>query len=331
MRRTIETLCWLLLTTLVLSGCHGHDPALETWEHAKSGLYDAAYSDDGRFALVSTIAEGALLWDIADNKALYKWQHDKNSENAIVHIDFSPDGNWVITAEENTYVIWSTSTGRALGYWEIATDITDVAISNQARYVLLGLRDGRALHINQKTGRRLEVIAHRNEPVSSVDMSSSGRIVVTGGYDQRAVAWDAKSGKEITKFIHKSRVTLVVLDRRAEHVFSADNKGHAFVWKLRSGEKVSQLQLKERQYNISAAQFSKDGSQLLTGSPGRTVTAWDRGTGTHLKSWSAVKKQSWIPRGAIVQAVAFAADGKTIVAETSNGHGHRWAWKSTTH
>ena len=330
MWRTIKTLWWLIFLTILLSGCHGHDPALVTWEHAGSGSYDAAYSDDGRFALVSTIAEGALLWDIAKNKLLYKWQHNKNGENAIVHIDFSPDGQWVITAEENTYVIWNTSTGQALGFWGIDTDITDVAISNKARYVLLGLEDGRALHINQKTGRRLEVTAHGNEPVASVDLSSSGRIAVTGGFDQRALAWDAKTGKEINRFVHTSRVTLVVLDRKKEHVFSSDIKGHAFVWKLRSGEKVSRLQLKERQYNISAAHFSKDGKQLLTGSPGRTVSAWNSNTGAHLKSWSAANRGSWVPRGAIVHAVAFADNGKTIVAETSNGLGQRWAWKSTT-
>ena len=326
MRRTTDTLCGLLCLATLTYGCHGHDPALVTWEHAKSGVYDATYSDDGRFAVVSTISEGALFWDLAKNKALYKWQHDKRGENAIINIDFSPDGKRVITAEENTYVIWSTTTGQALGYWQVDTDITDVAISNNGKYILLGLKDGRALHINRKTGRRLEVIAHRNEMVASVDLSSNGRVAVTGGYDRRALVWDAKTGKEIASFEHQSRVTLVVLDRKANHIFSTDNKGNAFIWKLRSGETVSQLRLKERQYNISAAQFSKDGRQILTGSPGRIISSWDSRTGTHLKSWSAIKKGTWVPEGAIVYAVAFAHDGRSIVAEISNGYGQRWKW-----
>lgn len=326
MRRTIKTLGWLLCIATLTCGCRGHDPALVTWEHAKSGVYDAAYSDDGRFAVVSTISEGALLWDLAENKPLYRWQHDKHGDNAIVNIDFSPDGKWVITAEENTYVIWNTATGQALGYWKTDTDITDVAISNNGKYVLLGLKDGRALHVNQKTGRRLEVIAHRNEAVASVDLSSNGRIAVTGGYDHRALAWDAKTGKEIAAFEHQSRVTLVVLDRKTKRVFSADNKGRAFIWKLRSGDTVSQLQLKERQYNISAAHFSMDGTHLLTGSPGRIISSWDSRTGTHLKSWSAAKRGTWVPKGAIVYAVAFADDGQSIVAEISNGYGQRWMW-----
>jgi WD40 repeat protein len=326
-----KALCWLILLFILLSGCHGHDPAIVTWEHAQSGVYDAAYSDDGRFAVVSTIAEGALFWDLVENKSLYKWQHNKHGENTILNIDFSPDGNWVITAEENTYVIWSTATGQALGYWEIETDINDVAISNQGKYVLLGLKDGRALHINQNTRRRLEVVAHRYDAVASVDLSPDGRIAVTGGYDHRALAWDAETGKEIASFEHQSRVSLVVLDRQTNHVFSADNKGHAFIWEVHSGQKVSQLRLKERQYNISAAHFSEDGAQLLTGSPGRIISSWDSRTGTHLKSWKAATRGPWIPKGAIVYAVAFVNDGQSIVAEISNGYGQRWTWTGLSH
>jgi WD40 repeat protein len=320
-----KTRYWVLFIATLISGCSGHDPALVTWEHAQSGLYDAAYSDDGRFAVVSTIAEGALFWDLAKNKSLYKWQHNKHRDNAILSIDFSPDGNWVITAEENTYVVWNTATGQALGYWEISTDITDVAISNEAKYVLLGLKDGRALHINQQTRRQLEVIAHRYEAVASVDLSHDGRIGVTGGYDHRALAWEAETGKEIASYEHQSRVTLVVLDRKAKQIFSTDTKGHAVIWETYSGHKISQLSLKERQYNITAAHFSEDSSQLLTGSPGRKISLWDSRTGNQLKNWKAATRGTWIPKGAIVYAVAFAKDGRSIVAEISNGYGQRWA------
>ncbi len=324
----IKTLLYLIILVASLSGCKGQDPALMTWEHSQFALYNAAFSDDGRFAVVSTVGEDTLFWDLDKNKPLYKWYHGKRGENSILSMDFSPDGNWVITADKKTYVIWNTITGRAMGYWDVESDIIDVAISNKGKYVLLGLEDGRALHINQRNQRRLEVVAHGYEPVAAVDLSHEGSIAVTGGGDHRVLVWDAQTGKQIAAYQHASRVTLVALDNQAEKVFSADNKGGAFVWELRSGKKISRLHLKERQYIISAARFSKNATQLLTGSPGRAISIWDTTAGTHLNSWYAVKQDGWKPRGAIVYAVAFAGDGKSIVTEASNGLGQRWAWRT---
>lgn len=318
----------ILTIILVVSagGCSDNEQALQSWEHAgSSGIYEASFSDDGRFAAVSTVTEGTGLWDLSRDQALYRWRHGDQDRQVILHMDFSPDAGHVITADERSYVVWDTSTGKALGYWTVGADITDVAISNKGRYVLLGLEDGRALHIDQKTRRRLEVIAHRNEPVTSVDLSAGGRLAVTGGNDHRAMVWDAKTGKEISAFEHRARVTLVALDPKARQVFSVDNRGGAFVWDAKSGRQQAQLGLKARQYIISAARFSADGAQLVTGAPGRSVTLWDAHTGIRLDHWRVPTAGGWTPKGAIVYAVAFAGDGRSILAEASNGHGRRWA------
>ncbi len=298
---------------------------LQSWEHAGSGIYGAALSDDGRFAAVSSVAEGAGLWDLSRNQVLYRWRHGEQDQQVILHLDFSPDASHVITADKRSYVVWETASGKALGYWTVGADITAVAISDRGRYVLLGLEDGRALHIDQETRRRLEVIAHRNEPVSSVDLSAGGRLAVTGGNDHRALVWDAKTGKEVSSFEHGARVTLVALDPQAGQVFSADNRGGAFIWDAKTGRRQARLGLKARQYILSAARFSSDGTRLLTGAPGRAVTLWDARTGSPLAHWRVPTAGGWTPRGAIVYAVAFAGDGRSILAEASNGHGRRWA------
>lgn len=314
-----------VLTLLAASGCGQQGRVLQSWEHARTGVYGAALSDDGRLAAVSTVADVTGLWDLSRNEVLYRWRHGEQDQQVIVHLDFSPDAGHVITADKRSYVVWDASSGEAQGYWTVGADITAVAISNRGRYVLLGLEDGRALHIDQQTRRRLEVIAHRNEPVSSVDLSAGGRLAVTGGDDHRALVWDAKTGKEVSAFEHGARVTLVALDPQARQVFSADNRGGAFVWDPKSGRQVARLGLKPRQYIVSAARFSADGRRLLTGAPGRSVTLWDARTGSSLAHWRVPTADGWTPKGAIVYAVAFADDGRSILAEASNGHGRRWA------
>jgi WD40 repeat protein len=312
-----------VLATLTACG-NGVEPGTR-WQHATTGVYDAAISNDGRFAAVSTIVEGTFLWDLKANRPLHKWRHGENGENAISNISFSPNGNYVITADKRTYVVWDTAAGRALGYWSVDANIIDVAISN-SRDVLLGLTDGRALHINLATQRRLEVIAHRHEPVASVALSADGRLAVTGGGDGRAVVWEAGGGTEVSTFQHKSRVTIVAMDERSQRAFSADNQGGAFVWDLKSGKQISRLDLKPRMYIVSSARFSADGGRLLTGFPGREIRLWNSSSGAKVTEWRVpTRREGWIPHGAVVYAVAFGEGERSIIAEASNGLGQRWS------
>lgn len=321
-----KSLYCLLVLLILTSACSYREEAPDIWEHAQSGLYDAAYSDNARYVAVSTVDEGVYYWDLIQNRSLFHWRHTKNSDNRIQNIDFSPDGRRVITADKNSYVIWDTQTGRALGYWAVDADIRDVAISDMGDSVLIGLQDGRALHINQKTGRRLEVIAHGYEPVTAVALSADGRLAITGGDDSRIMVWGRDTGREVASFEHRSRVTLVLLDRQMKKVFSADTEAGAYIWSLHNGELITQLETKPREYVISTARFSMDGTQLVTGSPGTEVSIWDSRSGKRMNRWYVHTRGRWPPKGATVQAVAFTEDGRSVLATASNGFGQRWDW-----
>ncbi|MDH5433993.1 MAG: hypothetical protein OEY19_08605 [Gammaproteobacteria bacterium] len=298
---------------------------MENWPHAAIGLLDAAISKDGKHALVSSVNFGAAYWDLENNQMKYQWTHDDNPENSITNVNLSPDGSRAITADKNTFIIWNTNSGFAYGYWEAPADIRSVAISNKGRYVLLGLGDGRAIHIDMNTGRRLEFTGHRAEAVARVDMSPNGTWAFTGGNDYRAVLWNSKTGKPQHLFEHTTRVTHLKLSTDGQYGFTSGTKGNAFIWDLQSGAQVSKLELKEREYVISSANFSSDNQYLVTGSPGRELSLWSVKTGQRLKQWKVKTRQQYKPSGAIVYAVSFTPDGKYIISESSSGFGEKWA------
>jgi len=311
-------LAWLLLG----AGCsQGRAPA-ESWRHAPAGVFDAALSGDGRYAALSAIAAGAGLWDLRRGERLYKWRHSEDGPDNIARVAVSPDGSRALTADERTYVLWSTRSGEGLGYWQVDADITAVALAERGRHVLLGLQDGRALHIELASGRRLEVIAHGGEPVTAAALSAAGRRAATAGGDGRAVVWDSGSGRELAVHAHDARVPVVALSAGGERLFSADNRGTALVSVIGAGAPVA-LALPARQYVVSAARFSAGGRRLLTGFPGGGVSLWDAATGEALARYGAAGR-GWRPRGNVIHAVAFGGDGRSVVAEGSNGSGHRW-------
>jgi hypothetical protein len=56
-----------LIAALIIAGC-GEDPRmLANWEHSHTGLYNAAISEDGQFAVISSSSDGASFWNLSTN------------------------------------------------------------------------------------------------------------------------------------------------------------------------------------------------------------------------------------------------------------------------
>jgi WD40 repeat protein len=192
--------------------------------------------------------------------------------------------------------------------------------------VLLGLKDGRAIHIDQRTGRRLEVVAHRHEAVTNVDLVPDGAIAASGGKDGRVMVWDTRTGEEIHVMEHASRIAIARFDPPGRRLLTADEQGDAFIWDLGSGAKLSTVQLGQRQHVITAAQFSNDGTRLLLGFPGRDVRLWNSSSGQLTQSWRTPNRSNGlVPQGSTVYAVAFNEQENSIIAESSNGLGRAWS------
>ncbi len=315
----------LLSTIFVLLGCEQKTQSVVEWPHAAVGVLDAVVSRDGKFSLVSSVNFGAGYWDLEKNQLLFQWRHQQNSESAITAVNLSPDGTRAITADENTFIIWNTTSGKAYGYWQAPADIRAVAISNKGRYVLLGLGSGLAVFIDMNTGRRIEFTAHRKEAVASVDLSANGAWAFTGGNDYRAILWSTVSGKPQQLFEHKTRVTKVKLGRNGKQAFTSGTLGNAHIWNIATGEKVSELQLKKREYVISAAEFSSDGKWLATGAPGRDINLWEVATGKRLKRFKARTRKQGKPSGAIIYGIGFDQSENFLISESSAGFGEKWS------
>jgi len=94
---------------------------------------DIAVSPDGRFAAAAT-GKNVLLWIASTNK----WRPLRMHTKAVTSVDFSPDGETLLTGSRDDYVVkWATATRRAV---ESATphlgDIKDVAYSPDSRWIV---------------------------------------------------------------------------------------------------------------------------------------------------------------------------------------------------
>jgi WD40 repeat protein len=186
-----------LIAALIIAGC-GEDPRmLANWEHSHTGLYNAAISEDGQFAVISSSSDGASFWNLSTNSRLYDWSHDNTSEGQISQIAFAPDNSQVITANARTFIVWNTQSGRPLGYWTVDADISCVAISNRGEFVLLGLKDGRAVVWETAHGKQVNIMAHQ-ERILITKFDAANEKIFTADERGNASIWDLSSGEKLT-------------------------------------------------------------------------------------------------------------------------------------
>jgi len=308
----------LLSCTLLLSACERLPPSSAQFEHAVEGAYAATISQNGDFSFISSIHHGLSLWDNRNNRLLYNWYHHNNKANDVFIVRLSANNRVALSASTHEFVLWDTQTGQSLGFYNVSDSaITDIQLSSNGDYVVYGQVNGKLVHINLQTGRRLEIPLHTAK-VSSLDMSSNGRYVLSGGNDHQAFLWDTQTAQVLQRFDFTQRVSQVKLERNGHFAFIADNQKAAQIWDLNTGKKISNLVYKARQSIFSSLRFVKQGKYLLTGNASRRVVLWETQTGLPIQHWLVTPRKETRPKTAVVYSATLWNDSE-IVTESSAG------------
>ena len=315
----------LCLLSATLLGCTVAEKVpLSRNVHSEEGALAADISDDGTLAIISGLKNGIKIWDLATNTERFSWAMQGDDPNVVGLVKLSFDKQYAVTADMESFALWSLQSGEPEGLWRIdEASIRDIAVSNNGRAVLVGRANGKVMFFEPRTGRRVEFLGH-TEKVNSLDLSPNGRYALSGGNDYTAYLWDTQTGQVIHAFNHSSRVTKVALDPRGRYAFTADSRKGARIWNVQNGEELSELRYIERQKIFSDAVFSTDGQYLLTGSPTRRVSLWRVEDGSLLKEWEVKPKDGPAPQSAVVYAVGF-MDNQRIISESSSGLAEVWS------
>jgi WD40 repeat protein len=314
------------LSALLVSACSDNLAPTSSFEVAVKGAQAAALSSDGQYAIVGSVHHGGSLWRNRDGERLYNWNHKDNDYTTVIAADFSPDGTKAMTANPHTMVLWDMKDGSALRYWTAPGTILDIALSADGRFALLGLDDQSAVLFDVIRGGIKRTFHHKNR-VRAVDLSEDGRIAITGSEDTTATVWDVASGKVMQRIQHDDDVQMVAISPDGMLAMSAAQYDKALLWDTRSGKALGRIPLAsenlKRGIRFTAAKFSSDGRQLLTGRPDQMVQLWDTRSIKEVARWELPKRDAWKPTSAAVISVGFQENRGRYLAVASNGFVHR--------
>jgi len=319
-------LLFLLLSLIFVTSCSQSDTPLQQYEHAVEGAFAAEISNNGDYSITSSIHHGLGLWDNRNNKLLYQWQHRNAEKNDVYIVRISADNNFALSASRDEFAIWDIKTGQSVGFYQVSdSPIRDIRISKSGRYVLYGQVNGKVVHIDLETGRRLEMPIH-TEKVNSVDLSANGLYALSGGNDHRAFLWNTKTAQIIQEFNFKNRISMVKLEDKGRYAFIADNQKSSQIWNIETGKLQSSLIYTARQSIFSSVRFVNDGKMLLTGNGTKTVRLWDVESGLSLQSWLVTPRKETRPKTAVVYSATL-WDNDNVATESSAGLLELWPIK----
>jgi WD40 repeat protein len=321
----IKSAIYLIGICLILTGCEQSSLPDRKITLASQGVLSADIASDGKQAIVSSLGQGTVVWDLEQGKERWRWRQSDNQDNFVIITRFSADNSHAVTASLDTFAIWRLRDGQSQGYYSLPESrLRDIALSADGRQVLIGREDGKAEVVDTQTGRRLQFLGH-TEQVNTVDLSANGRYALTGGNDYSAYLWDTRSGQVVWRFNHAGRVVMARLDPKGRFAFTADSR-QASIWDLRTGKEVSRLKYDHRFEVYTSARFANDGKWLITGAPSRQLSLWRVSDGSLLQSWRVSPHPRVKLPSAVVYGVALRDNGH-IVSASSSGLAEIWTIK----
>ncbi len=316
--RCLTGLCLLI----GLAGCDDATPPKSSWENAVQGLYTATLSNDGKYGISGSINHGGALWDMESKERLFNWNHTKGEYTGIVAAATSPENRYAATASHRTIVLWEVDTGAPVWFWTAPGNILSMALTPNGDYALLGLDNHTAVVFDIKNGGVKRTL-HHNGKVRSVALSNDAKYAMTGSDDRTAKLWELQSGEMLHTWKHGNQVISVRLSGSGQYAFSAAQGDKAVIWNTGNGSVKKELPIKKGPYIASAAYtaatFSADESELLTGTNSQLVQLWKVQNGQELKRWKIGKKDKWKPVSATLLAVSFSNKRGRYFAIASNG------------
>ena len=326
--QTIQnTLKPLLFAALILGGCARPEPPEQIIEVAAQGLYSAALSRDGSLATAGSIVHGASLWKLDNSERLFDWNHRPDERTQVTSAAFSPEGAFAVTVEHEDMVLWDTESGASITWFAAPAEVLAIDLSPGAQFAVLGLVDHTAVLFDiRRGGGNLRVFDHQGR-VRSVSFSGDAELLLSGAEDGTARLWNVRDGSELQRWKHNEAVHLVELSTNGDRALSVSKYDRAVLWDTDTGEEIGVIPLRatsvQRGMTFTAAAFSADSEQLLTGSSDRRVQLWDANTLQEMRIWTLPKRKAWKPTGAAVLDLAFDPDSTRYWAVASNGFVYR--------
>ena len=221
---------------------------------------------------ISTPNSNALDWAFAEElcNTTSTTSSTNTTSNAIVCLQYSPDGRKIIScAENNPAKVYDAETGELILELTSTTNASFAKFSPDGNLIVLGGVQGRIQVFDVSTGETLMSFQGRGKKIRSIDFHPNGEQFAWGGEDGAIRVWDVK----------KEMLYMTLMANKEHHMlrslaYSPDGKymiaaesNIARLWELESGKSKQTFgkPTKQSDLDMRSVGFSSDGKTILLG------------------------------------------------------------------
>ncbi|MGB3188108.1 MAG: CHAT domain-containing protein, partial [Limnoraphis sp.] len=270
-------------------------------------------------------------------KSFYQTQEQNRLQhsNTVKSASFSPDGNSIVTADDNgTAKLWNLQ-GEELATIYHDGPIYSASFSPDSNSIVTAADDATAKLWNLQ-GEELATFNHpgqvgglsfsfdgkaylsanntgkkRTMKVYSADFSPDGKSIVTAS-DRTAKLWNLQ-GEELATLNHTEQIYSANFSPDGKSIVTASDDRTAKLWNLK-GEELATL---NHTRQVNSASFSPDGKSIVTASYDTTAKLWNL-KGEELATLNHTDR---------VNSASFSSDGNSIVTTSKDGTVKLWNLK----
>src|SRR5262249_52352572 len=152
---------------------------------------------NGRWAAVGNwrAREGARVWDLTTGARVWQLQPTDSQEMSCA-VAFSPDGQWLVTSEQDKYRFWqvgSWAPGVVIPRDRLEPNPGPLAFSRDSRTLAIARSALTVQLIDTPTGQEIGTLSAPDpQPVSSLCFSPDGGLLAAATYRQVIQLWDLR-------------------------------------------------------------------------------------------------------------------------------------------
>jgi len=272
------------------------------------------HSDD--VEVVSVCPNGELIATASWDKTIKVFETDSNfswyqslmgHHSAVTCLDFSRDGEMIISGGKDYRVILWRHVEEGTGYYEDTvfgtvhtSPITDVIIGPTKRMIYSAGADGKIM-VYDLVKKRARIIDNKS-PVRDICLSTNRRFIYCVDETTLVKQYDA-FGRVVKTFEgHEDYVNAVVYSLNNKYLVTASSDKTAIVWNPLTGDPIHKLE--GHDWKVTDLAITPDSRYLLTGSTDGSAKLWNLDDGSEVRSFEG--------NGSNVRSVAFSRDSKYV-------------------
>ncbi|KAJ5195670.1 wd40 protein [Penicillium cf. viridicatum] len=286
----------LLIQALVAPGC------------VNLITYTAANPD----MLASSSGSSITVWDMKTGSEVWT---QKNSQD-VSSLDFSPDGQRLVSAGRGQNKIWDVKTGREIS---IRREPSTSAGSLSERQLLVSGIHGWAFSVlDAQTGLEIKETTHSPHAIESLAILQERHIVAVGSRYNDIFLWDVSTGSEIRKLQgHSGSVLSLTFSADSQILASGADDCTIKLWDVETSLKVEKVN--GHSCEVRSVVISTDG-KMVASAGGKYIKLWDAKTGAELRTLQGHSHG--------IVSLAFCQDRGTLISGALDSTARIWDTKT---